>query len=49
MTDKGQSMQSPVQQAKEFGLNSKEHGEPLKCFKKAVRVDLDFRRRVDRG
>ena len=25
------------------------NGEPLKCFKKAVRVDLDFRKRVDRG
>lgn len=33
MTDKGQSMQSPVQQAKEFGLNPKENGEPLRCFK----------------
>lgn len=34
VTDQDQSMQDPAQEAKEFGLDPKENGEPWKSFKK---------------
>lgn len=45
VTDQGQCMQDPAEQAKEFGLDHKENQEPLKSFKKErVMFDLGFKR-----